>query len=187
MNKNQKRITLIIVLILLLVATGGAAHYFNNQELNQSEESMLGNENREYTLENLPQFYEFPVLGKFEGTPASINFSSDFNDQDIKMFLEEKAKEGPNFAGHFVIASWGCGTECQAFAIIDNITGDVYFPDFVSEFGQEFRVDSNLLVINPPATIKEVGDPGDWVYSAYYLWEDNQLTLLFDTRDVSVL
>jgi hypothetical protein len=42
--------------------------------------------------------------------------------------LREEAREGPNFNGHFRVASWGCGTNCIEWAVIDLETGKVWFP-----------------------------------------------------------
>jgi hypothetical protein len=39
-------------------------------------------------------------------------------------------EEGVNFDGHFVVATWGCGTGCGQFAIVDAITGKVFAPPF---------------------------------------------------------
>ena len=49
--------------------------------------------------------------------------------------------DGVNFAGHYVVASWGCGTGCAQFAIIDAITGDLYAPPFDSiDFHHPFSI-----------------------------------------------
>jgi len=42
--------------------------------------------------------------------------------------LRAEAREGPNFNGHFRVASWGCGTNCIEWAVIDLETGKVWFP-----------------------------------------------------------
>jgi hypothetical protein len=39
--------------------------------------------------------------------------------------LREGAKEGPNFAGHWVIVGWGCGTGCIIFNMVDSVTGEI--------------------------------------------------------------
>jgi len=39
-------------------------------------------------------------------------------------------KGGVNFAGHFIVANWGCGTGCSQFVIVDAINGIVYAPPF---------------------------------------------------------
>ncbi len=98
----------------------------------------------------------------FEEKPALVNFDSR---PDAKLFqstITEQSAEGPNFAGHYTVATWGCGTECQGFAIIDAITGEIveYEPSIdhqVSE-GLSHSLDSNLLVLNPKSNNQEYLD-----------------------------
>lgn len=44
----------------------------------------------------------------------------------IPFLGREWAAKGPSFAGNFTIAEWGCGTECEQIAIVDDKTGDVF-------------------------------------------------------------
>jgi len=62
-----------------------------------------------------------------------------------------------NFAGHYRVAIWGCGTDCRDFAILDKKTGKVYTMPGVDEIAGvigndderiDFRPDSRLLVIS---------------------------------------
>ena len=81
--------------------------------------------------------------------------------------------EGPNYAGHYRLAVWGCGSGCAMFAAVDLNTGKVITPKgfdfvqvllFLGEGEQEFlpgainsnqflpkafryRKDSSLLVL----------------------------------------
>lgn len=51
--------------------------------------------------------------------------------KDANMFrtnLRNAAKEGVNFAGHYILTTWGCGTNCSQSAIIDARNGKVFFP-----------------------------------------------------------
>jgi hypothetical protein len=43
------------------------------------------------------------------------------------------AASGPNFAGHYTLARWGCGAGCVTVAVIDMTTGAVQFPPFSIE------------------------------------------------------
>lgn len=43
--------------------------------------------------------------------------------------IRELAQQPPNFAGHYVLATWGCGAECLSYAIVDVASGQVYFDD----------------------------------------------------------
>ena len=80
-------------------------------------------------------------------------------------FRSEVAK-GPNYAGHYRVVVWGCGTSCAMFAVVNLNTGGVIEPDgfrsintvyfadeeFVSNpkrdyWGFDFRRDSRLLVV----------------------------------------
>lgn len=60
----------------------------------------------------------------------------------------------PNFAGHYTVVNWGCGTECAVYVIVDNRTGDVYAPPEISRGislgmgGPDFRSDSSLMVVS---------------------------------------
>lgn len=98
----------------------------------------------------------------FAGQPATVNFDSL---PDAKLFqttITEQTAEGPNFAGHYTVTTWGCGTECQGFAIVDSITGDIvkYEPsiDHQVSTGLSFNLDSNLLVLNPKPDNQEYLD-----------------------------
>lgn len=75
-----------------------------------------------------PTFAEYPVLGEFQAPPAPLNIASQSLARRFRTMLRKGATEGPNFAGHYTIASWGCGSGCVQFAIIDARNGRVFFP-----------------------------------------------------------
>ena len=56
-------------------------------------------------------------------------------------------KQKPNFAGHYVLDSFGCGTGCMASAIVDLRTGAVYRAPFhePTNGDKSFRADSRLV------------------------------------------
>jgi hypothetical protein len=55
------------------------------------------------------------------------------------------ASQAPiNFAGHFQIATWGCGAGCVTGAIVDAFTGRVTFLPSVSTEGMEAVMDENF-------------------------------------------
>lgn len=54
-----------------------------------------------------------------------------------------------NFAGHYSLVYWGCGSGCKLAVIIDRKSGKIYdAPE--SSRGYKFRVDSRMLIVNPP-------------------------------------
>ena len=65
----------------------------------------------------VPRFGDYPVNERFAGKTAPL-----FRSREARMYrtrLSEAAHENPNFAGHFIVSTWGCGTECVMGAIIN--------------------------------------------------------------------
>jgi hypothetical protein len=134
---------------------------------------------------------EFPEFNDFEvkvsnALPKAVRIG---NNPDARMFrtrLRQANKEGVNFAGHFIIASWGCGTGCSQGAIIDSLTGKVHFPEELFKgfgisaghpkapspaFGNfEFKPDSRLLILN--------GWGGSEYGIRFLVWEGDKFRLL---------
>ena len=111
-----------------------------------------------------PRFEAYPAPAAFAGhnaaprlaTPAARRFRTQ---------IAEAARQKPNFAGHSIVGTWGCGAACETGAIIDAATGNVVLlpvvagipadaPDDFSHFA--YRLDSRLIVLtgmiaeNPP-------------------------------------
>lgn len=123
------------------------------------------------------QFDDFPVSEKYTGTPATVNLNTDANARRFHTVLRNGAKDGPNFAGHYTVVMWGCGTSCQGIAIVDAKTGAVYMTGLVAESGAKYRINSKLLVVNPAEnTVGGYGNnSSSGLSSRYYVWEKNQL------------
>lgn len=127
----------------------------------------------------LPRFGDYPVSERFNGKVAPVKISG-AQARKFRSALRESAKEGVNFAGHFIISTWGCGTDCRQLAIIDARTGVVYFTPslltVVGEMGQEedrlqFKKNSRLLII-----VGSRNEVGQGKY--FYLWKNNRLKLI---------
>lgn len=76
--------------------------------------------------ENPPQFRSYPADDFVLRNRSPVDLSSD----EAWMYrtrLRNAAKQEPNFAGHYVIAEWGCGTTCVMGAAIDVASGRVTF------------------------------------------------------------
>lgn len=97
------------------------------------------------------------------------------------------AVQGPDFAGHYTLVTWGCGVACQGFAIVDARTGQVHFPKALALNAYQavtdgtppfaYRLDSTLLVV--------AGSPDDGRPAGlyYYRWTGSELRLLrFERR-----
>jgi len=186
-GKTNWKFLLIIIILAIVV---GAGALWNMKRLEQSyQPPEIKKPERVDTKERLPKFEDFPISEEFKNLPALPDFSSN---PDALLFITkitEGAKEGPNFAGQYTIIEWGCGTECQSGVVVDAKTGTIYSTHLpLSAFGRDFRIDSNLLIIDPPETIEsrypyypydESGKLPAWLYSEYYKWENNQFVLVY--------
>ncbi len=72
----------------------------------------------------LPRFEDYPVKEIFKGTPAAPKLVRPA-DKQFRTKIREGAAKGPNFAGHFTIAEWGCGSGCLSLAVVDAKDGSV--------------------------------------------------------------
>ena len=103
----------------------------------------------------------------FEGKPEVVDFSTNPEAELYKTTIKEQVAEGANFAGHYTVAAWGCGTECQGFAVIDATNGEIieYQPQHFLQAAQglEFSLESNILVFNPRLDIEHAGTAKDLV------------------------
>ncbi len=97
-----------------------------------------------------PIEYNKYELGKFSGKPSVINYSSNINANRYRSAINWSIDNfNVNFAGHYNLARWGCGTSCINGVITDLITGRVYdIPSATIDY--QFKIDSRLLIVNPP-------------------------------------
>jgi hypothetical protein len=104
----------------------------------------------------LPKFSQFPAREYNRGPTGRVDLS-DPHAYSYRTRLREGAQQGANFAGHYRVVTWGCGTECETGAIIDAFTGHVVFLPSVNSYHMEhemdpdfnsfvFRLDSRLIV-----------------------------------------
>jgi hypothetical protein len=96
---------------------------------------------------------------------------------------EEVSAPGQNFAGQYIIVTWGCGVACLMAAIVDAKTGRVFPPPFHHGPGRAaifrfrglspmeplaYRPDSRLLIAN----ICERGDAERWGAHYFFMGDD---------------
>jgi hypothetical protein len=126
-------------------------------------------------------FDKYPVNGLFKGKPAAPKINSE-EARKYRTRIRNGAIHGANFAGHYTIISWGCGTSCGVYVIVDARTGNVHWPPEISQgvdlgvAGPEYRLNSTLLVVaNCPS-------PDVYGYKncdrKFYNWNGSQLMLL---------
>ncbi|PDT79782.1 hypothetical protein [Sinorhizobium sp. BJ1] len=97
-----------------------------------------------------PKPADYPSRARMKGKTVLPDFKK--RDRDFNSFrtrIREGMKQGPNFAGHYSVIQFGCGTGCSGVVVADNQTGR---PDRFPRGGEEnmyldlqFQVDSRLL------------------------------------------
>ena len=143
----------------------------------------------------LPNFAEHPVHPEeiFKETPRPVDLSSYPGAKTFRTKLKEGAERGPNFAGHYTIVTYGCGTQCQDNWIIDAKTGKI-LDRFSSILSTKYQSDSLLIIINPPDPDLKRGyenDPNAPFWSAiqttYNIWKDNKFSVIYKDKWVNLI
>jgi len=71
-----------------------------------------------------PQFSDYPVSQIYQGKSAAPILSK--SQREYRTVIREGAKSKVQFAGHYTVPVFGCGTGCTDFYIVDSISGKVY-------------------------------------------------------------
>src|ERR1044071_985780 len=133
---------------------------------------LLGSEIATPAQSRIPRFRDYPVSETYRGKTAPLVLTRD--DRIFRTRLRWAAQNlKPNFAGRYILTTWGCGTSCLMGAVIDARTGRVHWWDFsiccwgydVDENFQpiEIRLDSKLIIFSGARNEKE-GDVGTHFY-----------------------
>jgi len=135
---------------------------------------------------SLPLFESYPAPQKFTGQPSPAVIAGQLA-RKYQTRIKLGTRAGPNFAGHYTVVTWGCGSDCRWYAVVDARTGRVYFnPNAASvmtvpsqdEPSLQFRIDSRLLVVSGYVWGIR-GEPSEAKY--YYEWRNNRFSLLRKT------
>lgn len=105
----------------------------------------------EVAAQDVPKFTQFAEK-VHAGPNAPVKLASE-DERNFATRLREGAKRPVNFAGHYILTTWGCGAECLGGAVIDARTGRVaWLPYSVCCWGEGepfyFRKDSRLIVFS---------------------------------------
>ena len=129
------------------------------------------------------KFTDFAATGSFHGKPAAPILAT----QRQRMFrtaIRDAAAKGPNFAGHYTIAEWGCGSGCVSSVVVDAITGKVFAAPFriltmplpESEGGHEYQ--GAVYQLNSRLFIADGCPEEAGCGTYYYEWSDNKFKRL---------
>ncbi len=103
-----------------------------------------------------PKFEDYPVKEIFAGKPAPPQLVRRI-ERYYRTVIRPAVRDAkaPDFAGQFIVAHWGCGTDCVQYAFVDAKTGVIYPPPIVGKRGVEdyfsaaflsFKANSRLIV-----------------------------------------
>jgi len=131
--------------------------------------------------ERLPRFEDYPVTETFKGSPAPPKLRRPA-DRLFRTRIREGAAKGPNFAGHYTIATWGCGMGCVSIAIVDAKDGRIYDAPFTalawgvpmmkdSVEPLAYKLDSRLLIVRGCPEEENCG-------SYFYEWMGTRFKLI---------
>lgn len=138
--------------------------------------------------QSAPRFEQYPATVE-KARVKAVDFKRNPDARTFRTRLSEAIREGVNFAGHYVVAGWGCGTGCISGAIIDARTGNVYWPqefnalsvwysgDSYADEPVAYRKNSRLLVITGSPGARE-GSPDKPQGKYFYEWKSNRLHLI---------
>ena len=135
-----------------------------------------------------PEFKDYSIAKMFSGTAHPAILATPL-DRKYRMAIRESVSKGVNFAGHFVVADWGCGTGCRQFVVVDAETGIIYDPPFAEvdyHYPKEgdadwwcysdllnYRKDSALLIVEGCLRGKQCG-------RTYFVMSDALKQLSYD-------
>ena len=94
-------------------------------------------------------FEDYPA-DLYSGTLAEPDFSTDPNARDFKTRILEECAGGANFAGHYTLVIWGCGSPCQSGVLVDRKTGRIH-GGYGTALSAAFRKDSRMIIRNVEA------------------------------------
>jgi hypothetical protein len=109
--------------------------------------------------------------------------------QRYRTELTRAAAQGANFAGHYTLVQSGAGSGTVLVAVVDSISGEVYFPKTPGLVSwSDWQSDPSGLVFHPDSSLLAVyGRSGSEEAPAgvsYFLWAGRDFHLLkFEPRD----
>lgn len=127
----------------------------------------------------LPQFSDYPA-NTYSGRTHKPDLTSDPDANAYRTRLRNAARGPVNFAGEYILATWGCGTTCLMGAVISARTGKVNFLphtvccwDVDRDNPIDYRADSNLIIFTG---LLDEEEPGA---THYYEFSRGQFRFLY--------
>lgn len=130
---------LISVLLLLTLTIPVPATAINQNNDNEDELSAQDRymECRMITPADLrdnkaPRFDDYRVPTEWPTLHPKVDTKTTEIGRTFRTVLQNEISYGANFAGHYRLAIWGCGSSCSSFAVVNIKSGEVIVPDNLS-------------------------------------------------------
>lgn len=130
------------------------------------------------------RFQDYPARVGFKGKPAKPILVT-AREHSYRTEIRYQARKGPDFAGHFTVAEWGCGSPCLYFVIINATSGAIYDPGIVVGCVNEYRMDAEVhfqlesRLIAVTGVLKTPSSSDEVVCGTnYYQWDGKRLSLI---------
>ncbi len=119
-----------------------------------------------------PAFGDHATATRFSGNATFVDLESHPDARTFQSALARAIGTRPDFAGAYTLVQIGCGTSCQAIALVDARDGAVFFGP-TAEAGLDYRADSRLIVVNPLQNLRDAyGDEIPlWAATRFYVFD----------------
>ena len=139
----------------------------------------IAEEQQATSATSTPNESDYACPDTFHGNAAAVDLGSSYLARNFRTELTAASKKPADFAGFYVAASWGCGSPCQQWALIDLRDGKVYFAPFTTSLGGSYSINSRLFVADPSKAVTEFrkneATPGDFpLQTSYWKWQESE-------------
>ena len=123
---------------------------------------------------SLPTWQQYRVDEIYRGKTATPVFETK-EEREFRSQIRRQAAKGPNFAGHYTVVSWGCGTECTRFVVVDAQTGRIVFHAQREEAcAVYYKLGSRLIVTDNRCADTE---PKDY-HRSFWEWSGTEMRVI---------
>lgn len=136
------------------------------------------------------EFLNYPGDPPLETTAKAPRMDTRFA-REFRTQLRDAAEKGPDFAGRYALANWGCGTNCLEFGLIDLSIGKVHeiaastlpgclvprLAEGKPAVWADYRLDSRLLYLYP-CQLDNPCQGDEEIRRDAYLWNGKRFELL---------
>jgi hypothetical protein len=205
-KEYEMKIPLLIVTLLILFASS-----IHAEEASQNSKSRAETEEEaeryfdcrsikasDLKDPNAPTFSSYPIALEDPIIHPKVDTKTTTIGRRYRTVLRNGIESGANFAGHYAVVVWGCGSSCSSFAIVNLKTGKVIVPNDISSvigmyldnsteqflpeglhgyWGYRYILDSSLLVLVGMLNEKETHEG-----AYYFVIENDGLKQVYQTE-----